>query len=287
VEAARLSIGNALREAARLLSSSGQTQPRLEAELLLAEASGHSREQLIAWPERELEASTLARFHALLKRRLHGEPIAYIRGRQGFWTLDLKVTLDTLIPRPETELLVEVALALLPADENLVVADAGTGSGAIAAALACERPHWNLVAIEQNAAAAKVAADNLRRYAPKNASVVRGSWLAPFASGSVDAVVSNPPYIPEADPHLTRGDLRFEPRTALAAGADGLTAIRRIGAEAIECLRPGGLLALEHGFDQGPSVRALLRAEGLAKIETRLDLAGIERVTFGFLPMRL
>lgn len=282
-----MSIGDAIQEAVQLLSRSGQTQPRLEADLLLAEASGLSREQLIAWPERELDGNALARFRSLLKRRLRGEPIAYIRGHQAFWTLELKVTQDTLIPRPETELLVEIALELLPGDEHLVVADAGTGSGAIAAALACERPRWNLIAIEQAPAAAKIADDNLRRYAPKNASLVRGNWLAPFASGSIDAVVSNPPYIPEADPHLTRGDLRFEPRAALTAGADGLTAIRRITTEAIGCLRPGGLLALEHGFDQGPPVRALLEGKRLAKIETRLDLAGIERVTYGFLPMRL
>lgn len=279
-----MNAGVALRDAFRLLSGSELTQPRLEAELLLAEASGRSREQLIAWPERELEADTIARFHDLLKRRLGGEPIAYIRGHQAFWTLDLKVTSDTLIPRPETELLVEVALELLPAHEHLTIADAGTGSGAIAAALACERPRWYLIAIERNPAAAKIASDNLRRYASVNASLLRGSWLTPFALGSLNAVVSNPPYVPEDDPHLALGDLRFEPRSALAAGTDGLAAIRRISAEAAECLRPGGLLALEHGFDQGPAVRAVLQAEGLERIETRLDLAGIERVTFGCLP---
>jgi release factor glutamine methyltransferase len=226
-------------------------------------------------------AEALSRFDALLARRLAGEPIAYIRGRQAFWTLELKVTGDTLIPRPETELLVETALEVLPADAPLLVADAGTGSGAIAAALARERPAWTLIAIERQAGAATVAAENLRRCAPDNTRLLRADWLAPIAAGTLDAIVSNPPYIPETDPHLGQGDLVFEPRVALAAGPDGLTAIRRLADEAAECLRPGGWLLLEHGFDQDNAVRAILAEQGFRRAATRADLAGLPRVTCG------
>jgi release factor glutamine methyltransferase len=274
-------IGDLLRVAARRLAELPQAEPRLEAELLLGEATGLRRTQLLAWPERSVPAEALSRFDALLARRLAGEPIAYIRGRQAFWTLELTVTRDTLVPRPETELLVETALELLPADAPLLVADAGTGSGAIAAALADERPAWTLIAIERQARTAAVAAENLHRCAPDNAHLLRADWLAPIAAGTLDAIVSNPPYIAEADPHLGRGDLVFEPRAALAAGPDGLTAIRRLADEAAECLRPGGWLLLEHGFDQGNAVRAILAERGLRRVATRPDLAGLPRVTCG------
>jgi release factor glutamine methyltransferase len=274
-------IGDLLREAARRLGVLPQAEPRLEAELLLSEATGLTRTRLLGWPEQVLSPKQRGRFDALLGRRLAGEPIAYIRGRQAFWTLELKVTPDTLIPRPETELLVETALARLPAEQRLRIADAGTGSGAIAAALAGERPAWLLIAIERGAGAARVAAENLRRWAPENARVVRADWLAPVARAGLNAVVSNPPYIPEADPHLGRGDLVHEPRAALAAGPDGLAAIRRLTEQAAVCLRPGGLLLLEHGFDQGAAVRAILAAQGFRGIVTRTDLAGLPRATLG------
>jgi release factor glutamine methyltransferase len=216
-----------------------------------------------------------------LARRLSGEPIAHIRGRQAFWTLDLQVTPDTLIPRPETELLVETALELLPPDAPLLVADAGTGSGAIAAALAAERPAWTLIAVERSPAAAAVASANLGRCAPANARLLRGDWLAAIAPSCLDAVFANPPYIPADDPHLTRGDLLREPDQALSAGPDGLDAIRRIAGQSAVCLKPGGLLALEHGSDQGGSVRATLRSNGFGAVDTRADLAGLPRVTLG------
>jgi release factor glutamine methyltransferase len=222
----------------------------------------------------------------MLSRRLNGEPIAYIRGHQAFWTLDLRVTPHTLIPRPETETLVEAALELLPPNERLILVDAGTGCGAIAAALGAERPAWTLIAVEHDAAAAGVAAANLRRCAPGNARVLRGDWLAPVSPQSLDAVVSNPPYIPENAPHLMEGDLRFEPRSALASGKDGLAAIRRIALEAAVCLRPGGLLALEHGFDQGAAARAILARAGFRDVATRPDLAGLERITLGYRNLR-
>jgi release factor glutamine methyltransferase len=277
-------LGSVLREAAEALADLPQAAPRLEAELLLAEATGLAREQLIAWPERDIDPAAAARYRDLVSRRRRGEPIAYLRGRQAFWGLELAVSADTLIPRPETELLVEVALERLPAGRPLVVLDAGTGSGAIAAALARERPAWTLIATERSAGAARVAQDNLRRYAPANTHLVRCDWLAAIAPRSLDALISNPPYVTAGDRHLSEGDLPWEPRAALVAGADGLNAIRRLAAEGRSALRPGGLLALEHGYDQGPAVRDVLARHGYDAIETRPDLAGHERVTLGFAP---
>jgi release factor glutamine methyltransferase len=275
-------VGELLRAAASRLADLPQALPRLEAELLLMEATRLTREQLTAWPERELGPEELARFRYLLKRRLSGEPIAYIRGRQAFWTLDLEVTPDTLIPRPETELLVETALALLAADKPLVIADAGTGSGAIAAALAVERPSWTLIAIEHSAAATAVAASNLGRCARANTRIIRGDWLAPIADSCLDAVIGNPPYIREGDPHLTRGDLPWEPALALTPGPDGMDALRRITRRSVACLKPGGLLALEHGFDQAERVRSLIADHGFRGVRTHRDLAGHPRVTSGW-----
>jgi release factor glutamine methyltransferase len=276
-----LTVAATLRAATTALTELPDASPRLEAELLLAQATGWSRSVFLAWPERAVEAASAAEFAALLHRRMNGEPIAYVRGRQAFWTLDLAVAPATLIPRPATELLVETALAELAADAALRVADLGTGSGAIAAALASERPHWWLLAVERSAAAVQLARANFQTYALHNVAALHGDWLSAAASASFDAILSNPPYIPAADPHLQRGDLRFEPLTALVAGDDGLSAIRALLPDATRCLRSGGLLALEHGFDQGAAVRQLLATHGLQAIETRRDLAGQERVTLG------
>ncbi|MGA7978653.1 MAG: peptide chain release factor N(5)-glutamine methyltransferase [Chromatiaceae bacterium] len=280
------SIGTTLCKAADRLAHLPDAAPRLEAELLLAQATGLSRTRLLTWPDRALEPATLGAYWTLVDRRRNGEPIAYIRGYQDFWSLQLRVTPDTLIPRPETELLVALVLARLPAARPLKVADAGSGSGAIAAAIAHERPNWWLIATEHGAAAALIAQDNLRRFAPGNAPVVRGDWLEAIAPGSLDAVISNPPYIAEADPHLTQGDLRFEPRSALVGGPDGLGTIRRLAAEATTRLHPGGLVVLEHGYDQGPAVRGILAAAGYVDIETHRDLAGHERATLAHWPRR-
>lgn len=277
-------IRETLREAAQRLAALPRASARLEAELLLCEATGLDRTKLISWPESEIHEADLARFRALIARRLDGEPIAHIRGRQAFWTLELHVTPDTLIPRPETELLVEIALEKLPADAPLLVLDAGSGSGAIAAALACERPRWTLIATDNSTAAVRVARYNLQRYAANNARVVSCDWLAPIADRSLNALIGNPPYIAEADPHLAQGDLPYEPRTALAAGRDGLDTIRTLCAQSASRLRPAGLIALEHGFDQGPAVRAILARQGFLEISTHRDLADQERVTSGWLP---
>jgi release factor glutamine methyltransferase len=274
-------IGELLGDAAAELRALPQASPRLEAELLLAAASGLDRCRLLAWPEAVIEAGALARFHALLERRLAGEPIAYIRGHQEFWSQTLRVTPDTLIPRPETELLVELALEGLPANESLLVLDAGCGSGAIAAALASERPAWTLIAVDLSEAAAHVARENFHSCSLGNTAVLTCDWLTPIATRCLHAIVANPPYIPGTDPHLRQGDLPWEPRGALAAGPDGLDAIRVLSAQAASRLRPAGFFALEHGFDQGAAVRSILAGEGFERLTTHPDLSGRDRATIG------
>jgi len=270
--------------AAQALGALTDASPRLEAELLLGEASGLGRSTLRAWPERALAPPQLATFEQLLARRLAGEPLAYILGHQAFWTLELRVTPDTLIPRPETEHLVESALERLDPARALRLVDLGTGSGAIAAALASERAHWQLIATDRSAAALAVARENFSRL-DLPVHCLRASWLEPFADASLDAILSNPPYIAAADAHLDRGDLRFEPRSALTPEGDGLAAIRAICADAGRALVAGGWLMVEHGFDQGAPVRALFARHGFDAIETRRDLAALERLTLGQRPL--
>jgi len=278
------SVGRAIALGAARLTALAEASPRLEAERLLSLAAGLTRAEILTSPERSLCAGALTRYTNLLRRRATGEPFAYLCGRKPFWTLELQVTPDTLIPRPETELLVELALAQLPAAAPLRVADLGTGSGALAAALANERPAWRLLASDRCPAALAVARTNLEALAGDRVALVGGDWLAPFGRNTLDAVLSNPPYVRDADPCLQRGALRFEPRQALAAGRDGLAAIRQIVATAPTALRPGGLLALEHGHDQGPEVRQRLAHAGFRGIATRRDLAGHERVSYGHRP---
>ena len=277
-------IDRVLHEAAAALARLSHASPRLEAELLLAQATGWARTRLIAWPERVLDRDAGERFDALLARRLAGEPLAYIRGRQAFWTLELQVSPATLIPRPETELLVEIALELPEPDRPRHVADLGTGSGAIAAAVASERPAWSLIATDRSAAALAVARGNFQDLEIERIASVRADWLAPFGPGAFDLILSNPPYIAEGDPHLIQGDLPREPAKALASGPDGLDAIRRIAAQAVRCLKPGGLIALEHGYDQAAAVRGLFAVAGFVAVESARDLAGIERITLGRYP---
>jgi release factor glutamine methyltransferase len=274
-------LGEALREATGRLAASGLPDARLDAEVLLHAATGADRATLIAWPERRISSAQWQQLRALIERRAAGEPVAHILGRREFWSLSLRVTEHTLIPRPDTELLVDWALATLPAQAPLTCADLGTGSGAIAAALATERPRWTLIGIERCAAAAAVAADNARRLGLDGLLLARADWLQALADDSLDAIVANPPYIRAGDPHLITGDLRFEPRSALVAGADGLEAVRAILGDAPRCLRPDGWLATEHGWDQGAAVRRLLRDRGFDAVTTHRDLAGHERITSG------
>ena len=253
----------------------------VDADLLLAQVLGKSRTWLFAHAGDAVDPADADRFRALLARRIAGEPVAYLIGTRGFWTLDLAVTPATLVPRPETELLVELALARLPFGAPVRVADLGTGSGAIALALAKERPQAEVVATDASEAALAVARSNAVRNALHDVTFRAGSWLDPLAGETFDLIVSNPPYIADGDPHLGQGDLRFEPPMALSSGVDGLDAIRVITRDAPACLCPGGWLLLEHGWDQAPAVRALLAAAGFEAVATHQDLAQRDRVTLG------
>lgn len=254
--------------------------PRLDAELLLAHALGQSRSYLRTWPEREPDAAQCAAFAALLERRRAGEPVAYLLGRQGFWSLDLEVAPHTLIPRPDTELLVETALALGPGGPARVL-DLGTGTGAIALAVACERPAWQVLGVDRVAEAVALAERNRARLGLGNARFVESVWFSTLGGERFALIVGNPPYIAADDRHLSEGDVRFEPASALVAGEDGLDDIRRIVAEAPEHLEAGGWLLLEHGYDQAEAVRALFAARGFAAVESRRDLGGHQRITLG------
>ncbi len=254
------------------------------AEHLLSHVLGRDRAWLFAHARDPLAADEIARFEALLERRIAGEPVAYLTGRRGFWTLDLAVGPDTLIPRPETELLVELALARLPAGQALDVADLGTGSGAIALALASERPQARVMATDASAGALAMAERNAREHGIGNVDFLAGDWWQPLAGRRFDLIASNPPYIADADPHLSQGDLRHEPMSALASGVDGLDAIRIIVGGAPGHLRVGGWLLLEHGWDQGEAIRDLLVRTGFVDVATEQDLEARDRVTLGRWP---
>ena len=254
----------------------------LEAELLLAHALGAARVYLHTWPQRELTETQLSQFHALLTRRAAGEPLAYITGQREFWSMQLQVTPDTLIPRPETELLVELALQRIARDADGRIADLGTGSGAIALAVARERPRCTIVASDISPAALVVAQENARCLNIHNVEFRRGddsgAWDSALHGEHFDMIVSNPPYISSDDPHLTAGDLRFEPHLALEAGTDGMQHLRAIAAVGRSRLMPGGWLLLEHGYDQGFALAQLLTAMGYQDVQGHRDLAGHNRI---------
>lgn len=256
-------------------------EARLEAEVLLLHVLGQPRAWLYAHADDELPSPQREAFEQLVQRRNAGEPVAYLTGTREFWSLALRVTDATLIPRADTERLVELALERLPPATPLRVADLGTGSGAIALAIASERPQARVVATDASAAALAVARQNAEFNKIPNVEFAEGSWLAAVAQRRFDLIVSNPPYIAADDAHLRQGDLRFEPHSALAAGADGLDDIRLIVAAAGPHLRDGAWLLLEHGFDQGGAVRALLEAAGFANVATWQDLCGLDRVSGG------
>lgn len=267
--------------AAAVVELGGGSDARTEAELLLAHVLGKSRAWLYAWPEFKPDAAPAAAFERLIDARRRGEPIAYLTGRRAFWSLDLDVTSAVLIPRPETELLVELALARMPTDVACAVADLGTGSGAIALALARERPLARVLATDASNAALEVARANAQRLRIANVAFAHGDWCEPLGDARFDLIVSNPPYIEAGDPHLGEGDLRHEPASALASGSDGLDAIRRICAQAPAHLHARGWLLLEHGWNQAARVRALLDTEGFFDAASSArDAAGHERVTY-------
>jgi release factor glutamine methyltransferase len=257
-----------------------QDEARSEAQTLLQTVLVVNRAYLLAHPERVLTEQEHSRYQASLLRRLQGEPLAYILGEREFFGLNFKVTPATLIPRSDTELLVELALARIPSPGCRVL-DLGTGSGAIALAIAHTRPDAEVTAVDASEAALAVAQENARRLQVRHASFVHSDWFSALAGRRFDLIVSNPPYIAENDRHLVQGDLRFEPSSALASGSDGLHDIRRIIGEAGAHLVAGGWLMLEHGYDQAEQVRALLLKAGFKNIRSDKDLAGIERVSSG------
>ncbi|MGH8032766.1 MAG: peptide chain release factor N(5)-glutamine methyltransferase [Luteimonas sp.] len=250
-----------------------------DAERLLAHTLSRSRAWLYAHGDQALTIDDMQRFAALLARREAGEPVAYLIGRRGFWHFDLSVTSDTLIPRPETERLVELALERIPIDVACRVADLGTGSGAIALALAHERPRAAVVATDRSAAALGVARGNAAHLGIANVAFRHGDWLQPLTGERYALIASNPPYIADGDAHLSQGDLRHEPTAALASGHDGLDAIRVIVRDASAHLAADGWLLLEHGWRQGDVVRTLLTAAGFVDVATEQDLESRDRVT--------
>lgn len=252
---------------------------RLDAQLIVCTVLGVSRSWVLAHDRDPLPAEHLPRLLDWLRRRAAGEPFAYLEGEKEFFGLALRVTPDTLIPRPDTETLVQWALELLPADQARRVADLGTGSGAIALAIARQRPQAEVTAVDLSERALAVALANAERHGLRNVRGLQGSWFGPLAGQRFDLIVSNPPYIAEGDPHLAA--LRHEPVTALTAGPDGLDDLRRIVAEAPAHLTPGCWLLLEHGHDQAPRVQQLLRERGFTAVETRQDLGGNARCTGG------
>lgn len=264
-----------------LLKCAANRIGQAEARLLMAHALQRPAAWVFAHGDEAPPPNLSTRFDALVQARAAGEPIAYLTGRRSFWTLDLRVTPDTLVPRPETELLVEMALARVPTDTPCAVADLGTGSGAVALAIARERPRAHVVATDTSSAALKVALANAGDHGIGNVEFRHGSWYSPLHGQRYHLIASNPPYVSEGDPHLSQGDLRFEPPAALASGRDGLDAIREIIGNAPVHLFDQGWLLLEHGWEQGAAVRGLLEAAGFQGVASERDLEQRERVSFG------
>ncbi|CAI1591502.1 Release factor glutamine methyltransferase [Serratia fonticola] len=255
-----------------------------DAEILLGFVTGRARTYLLAFGETPLTAEQTEQLTVLLARRERGEPVAYLVGEREFWSLPLSVSPATLIPRPDTECLVELALERLPAAPCAIL-DLGTGTGAIALALASERPDCQLTGIDLQPEAVALAQHNAQKLAINNASFLQGSWFTPVAGQKFALIASNPPYIDEADPHLGQGDVRFEPCSALVAAEQGLADLAAIVQQAADYLEPQGWLLLEHGWQQGENVRALLNAAGFIAVATHRDYGGNDRVTLGQKPL--
>lgn len=268
-------------------SSNLHLNPNLEAQVLLSYVLDCSKTYLWAYPEKAVSPKQEKIFLDLIARRIKGEPIAYITGSKEFWSLDLKVTPDTLIPRSETELLIEIILEKYASQQlaNFNVLDLGTGSGAISLALASEQPNWQIMAVDLSKPALEVAKYNAEKNNIKNINFIESNWFQHIPSSQkFDLIVSNPPYIEEQDSHLNQGDLRFEPKSALASGADGLDDIRKIIINARKFLAPNGLLILEHGYNQAEKIQKIFLENNYHNIETHKDLAGLDRVSCAVLP---
>ncbi|MDM8566026.1 peptide chain release factor N(5)-glutamine methyltransferase [Candidatus Halobeggiatoa sp. HSG11] len=272
------SLSIIINSAVKQLSNSDT--PRLDIEILLCHVLKKNRSYLYTWPQNQLTDSQYIQFQNLLTQRVKGEPIAYLIGHKEFWSLDLQVTRNTLIPRPETELLVEQALIRLPSNSPSEIIDLGTGTGAIALAIAKERPQSQIIAIDKFPQTLQVAQNNAQRLKLYNIEFVVSDWLANNLK-TVNLIISNPPYINLADPHLTQGDVQYEPRSSLVAGMDGLKDIKQIIAQSYKYLLNQGWLLLEHGYNQAEQVRHLLTKSNYQTITTYNDLAGQPRVTGG------
>lgn len=276
---AAMTIAEALAWAINSLA--GGESPQLDARVLLAHCLDREQIYLHTWPEKALSDAEQRTFEQAIKSRQQGIPVAYLTGVRDFWTLELEVAESTLIPRPDTEVLVEHALSLdLPA--KATVLDLGTGTGAIALALASEHPDWHITAVDKVSDAVALAERNRVKHNLSNVTVQQSDWFGAIdAKRRFDLIISNPPYVEDASPWLSEGDVRFEPRSALTAGADGLLDIRHICTEAVNRLTDGGWLMLEHGYQQGEQVQALMRKNRLTEVLTLVDLSGLSRATVG------
>ncbi|MEI6068548.1 MAG: peptide chain release factor N(5)-glutamine methyltransferase [Methylococcaceae bacterium] len=276
-------IKNLLAHATNTLSSYSDS-PLLDAEVLLGFVLEKPRTYLRAWCDNSLTDQQLATFEALIKQRQQGTPIAYLTGTREFWSRNFTVTPDVLIPRPDTELLIELSLDLIPKDEAVKLIDLGTGSGIIAVTLAAERPNALITAVDASFAALTIAKQNAQLYQLSNITFYQSDWFSKVPNTQFDCVVSNPPYIDSADEHLRQGDVRFEPKTALIAEDQGLSDIQIIADKARSYLKPAGHLLIEHGYNQAIQVQAIFNALAYDKVQSYQDLSGQPRVTYGQKP---
>ncbi|HLV49067.1 MAG TPA: peptide chain release factor N(5)-glutamine methyltransferase [Aliidiomarina sp.] len=272
-----MTIADALQEGIALCCASETA--KLDAQLLLCEVLNVERTYLYTWPEKTLNEAQLSQYRSLLQQRAQGKPIAHLLGYRDFWTFRLAVDNSTLIPRPETEIIVELCLSL-PMPEQVKVLELGTGTGAIALALASEQPQWCIDAVDLQQQAVQLAKRNRDALKLSQVNIFQSNWFSAVSSNQYQLIVSNPPYIDEQDPHLNQGDLRFEPRSALIADDQGLADIKFIMQHAKEFLQPGGWLVFEHGFTQAEDIRKYFLENGYDEIATRQDYAGLDRVTY-------
>lgn len=273
-------LKNAL-ETARHKIEIASGSPLLDAEILLCTVIAKDRSYLRGWPESQLNNEQIQQFDALTKQRILGTPIAYLTGSREFWSREFKVTPDVLIPRPDTELLIEICLSLIAPETTLNVVDLGTGSGAIAITLALERPNISMTAVDCSAAALSIAKQNAAQHGITTIKWFESDWMNKLQSESYDLIISNPPYIAIDDPHLLQGDVRFEPQQALIAEDNGLQAIKTISKQALHHLKPNATLLFEHGYQQAAKVRSILANTGYQYTQTFKDLSGNDRVTSG------
>jgi release factor glutamine methyltransferase len=276
-------IKTLLARAANTLTNHSDS-PLLDAEVLLGFVLGKPRTYLRAWCDNTLTDQQQAAFEALIKQRQQGTPIAYLTGTREFWSRDFMVTPDVLIPRPDTELLIELSLELIPKNQAVKIIDLGTGSGIIAVTLAAERPKAQVTAVDASLAALAVAKHNARHHQLTNIEFYQSNWFTNVPKSLFDLVISNPPYIDPEDEHLQQGDVRFEPKTALIADNQGLSDIQIIADKARSYLKPAGHLLIEHGYNQAPQVQAIFNALVYDKVQSYRDLSGQPRATYGRKP---